>query len=291
VPARLAVLGGGFIANELAHVFGSFGSHVTIIHRSGVLLRDHDHEIAQAFTEQVMARPNIDVRLNTTATAVRTVGDTIELDLTDGTTLVADALLVATGRTPNADLVGAAAGGVAVDDNGRITVDPQQRTNVPGVWALGDVSSPHMLKHVANHEARVVQHNLLAMRRGDALIETDHTLVPSAVFTRPQIASVGLCESEARDAGYDVMVKVQRYGDVAFGWAMEDTTNIVKLVADRTTRQLLGAHLMGPQSSTLIQQLIQGMAFGQTVDQMAHGQYYIHPAMPEVLENALLGLA
>jgi mycothione reductase len=87
------------------------------------------------------------------------------------------------------------------------------------------------------------------------------------------------------------MVKVQKYGDVAYGWAMEDTHSICKLIADRATRKLLGAHIMGPQSSTLIQQLIQGMSTGQTVDEMAHNQYWIHPALPEVIENALLGLA
>ena len=111
------------------------------------------------------------------------------------------------------------------------------------------------------------------------------------MFTDPQIASVGMHEDAARAAGYDVMVKVQDYGDVAYGWAMEDTTSICKLVADRASRLLLGAHIVGPHSAVLIQQLIQGMTFGQTIDEMARGQYYIHPALPEVIENALLGLA
>lgn len=291
VPKHLAILGGGFIANELAHVFGSFGSRITLIHRSGALLREQEAEIATRFTELVRARPNFDVRLNTTATRVRHDGNFVRLDLSDGSMVTADALLVATGRIPNSDTVHASAGGMEITAGGRIVVDQHQHTTAPGVWALGDVSSPHMLKHVANHEARVVQQNLLATRSGGEMRSVNHDFVPAAVFTRPQLAAVGLTEAQARAAGHDVMVKTQNFGDTAYGWAMEDTSSICKLVADRKTRLLLGAHLLGPHSSILIQQLIQGMAFGQTVDEMAHNQYFIHPAMPEVVENALLGLA
>ena len=92
-----------------------------------------------------------------------------------------------------------------------------------------------------------------------------------------------------RAAGIDVMVKTQRYGDVAYGWALEDTTSFCKLIADRATRRLVGAHIIGPHASSLIQQVIQGMNAQQTVDQMATEQYYIHPALPELIENALLG--
>ena len=155
------------------------------------------------------------------------------------------------------------------------------------MWALGDASSPFQLKHVANHEARVVAHNLV---HPEDLRSFAHDVVPAAVFTRPQLASVGLTEAEARAAGHDVTTKVQRYGDTAFGWAMEDTTSICKLVADRRTGLLLGAHLMGPQASTLIQPIVQAMVTGLRADDMARDQYWIHPALTEVVENALLGL-
>jgi mycothione reductase len=296
LPKRLVVIGGGFIASEMTHVFASFGTHVTMVVRGKMLLGDYDHEVAGAFTDMVAARPNVDVLLHRSPRSIRAVEDGshgqasagFELTLDDGSVIAGDQLLIATGRIPNSDSVGAEACGLAVHDDGRIVVDEFQRTTVPGVWALGDVSSPYQLKHVANHETRVVRHNLL---NPDALRATDHRFVPAAVFTRPQIATVGMSEQAARDAGLDVMVKTQRYGDVAFGWAMEDTTSICKLVADRQTRKLVGAHLMGPQSSTLIQTLIQAMTFGQTIDEMANAQYWIHPALPEVIENALLGLA
>ena len=141
------------------------------------------------------------------------------------------------------------------------------------------------LKHVANHEARVVAHNLAHPHQR---IRSDHSFVPHAVFGSPQIAAVGLTEEQARAQGHDVMTALHQYGWTAYGWAMEDDTSFCKLVADRHTRRLLGAHLMGPYASMLVQQVIQGMAFGQTIDELARGQYYIHPALSEVVENALL---
>ena len=151
--------------------------------------------------------------------------------------------------------------------------------------------SPQQLKHVANHEARVVRNNLLADWDDIAnLMPSDHRFVPSAVFTDPQIATVGLTENQARAAGFDIKVKVQDYADVAYGWAMEDTTGFAKLVAERSTGRLLGAHIMGHQASSLIQPLIQAMSFGLAGQDMARGQYWIHPALPEVVENALLSL-
>ena len=115
-------------------------------------------------------------------------------------------------------------------------------------------------------------------------------MVPAAVFTHPQVAAVGMTEFEARDGGHNIAVKVQEFGDVAYGWAMEDTTSACKVIADRATHRLLGVHIIGPQAPTLIQPAIQAMSFGLGVEEMARGQYWIHPAMPEVLENALLGL-
>ena len=121
-------------------------------------------------------------------------------------------------------------------------------------------------------------------------MKANHHAVPSAVFTSPQIASVGLTEQEARAQGIPHVTAKQMYADTAYGWAMEDTTGVCKLIADPATGELLGAHLLGHQASILIQPLIQGMSLGQTVTELASGQYWIHPALAEVVENALLGL-
>ncbi len=283
VPEHLIVLGGGFVACELAHVFGSFGSRVTIVQRGPQLLRAEDHDISRAITAAFAAR--FDLRLGTSVDRVERHGERVHLTLRDGSVLEGTHILVATGRVPNSDTVDAAAGGLALHPDGRIMVDETGATSVPGVWSLGDISSPFQLKHVANHEARTIAHNILGP---DVLRINDYRAVPHAVFTNPQIAAVGMTEHEARAAGIDVMVAVQNYSDVAYGWALEDTTSFCKLIADRATRCLVGAHIIGPHASSLIQQLIQGIRYGGTIDEMARGQYYIHPALGEVVENALL---
>lgn len=285
VPGRLGILGGGFIACEMAHVFRAFGSEITIINRSEDLLRSEDHEVRARFLE--LARQQYDVRTGTTVLHAERVATGIALSLSDGSSVEVDSLLVASGRMPNSDQLGLAAVGYALHTDGRVVVDGFQETAVPGVYALGDICSPFQLKHVANNEARTVAHNLANPQHRRA---ADHKNVPHAVFGSPQIASVGLTEHDARAAGFDVITKVQQYGDTAYGWAMEDTTSFCKVVADRRSRALLGAHIIGPYASMLLQQLVQGMAFGQSVDDMARGQYYAHPALSEVVENALIGL-
>ncbi|EKT80703.1 mycothione reductase [Rhodococcus opacus M213] len=290
LPERMVIIGAGYIAAEFAHVFSALGTRVSLIARSSHLLRHLDEDVSRRFTD--LAQKKWDVHRGSAVAAVRSDGDGVAVELEDGTVVSGDVLLVATGRQSNGDAIGAAAGGIDLDDEGRVVVDDYQRTSAEGVFALGDVSSPYQLKHVANHEARVVQHNLLqdAWKDTSGLRAADHRFVPAAVFTDPQIAHVGLTEAEARDAGRDITVKVQAYGDVAYGWAMEDDEGLCKVIAERGTGRLLGAHVIGAQASTVIQPLIQAMSFGLTAQQMARGQYWIHPALPEVVENALLGL-
>ena len=285
VPERLLIVGAGYIGAEFAHVFSALGAEVTIIGRGRTLLRAQDETVAERFTAAV--RDRWDVRLEHPVAACAHGVDGVRLDLADGSSVTGDLLLVATGRTPNGDRLDLDRAGIAVHDDGRIVVDEFQRTTAEGVWALGDVSSPHALKHVANHEARVVGHNLA---HPDDLRRTNHHAVPWAVFTDPQIAAVGMTEAQVRETGADYAVKVQSYGDVAYGWAMEDTTGFCKVIAERGTGRILGAHVMGPQASTVIQPLIQAMSFGTPARELATGQYWIHPALPEVVENALLGL-
>jgi mycothione reductase len=288
LPGRIVILGGGYIAAEFAHVFASFGVQVTLVNRSGRLLRSEDEDVSARFTE--LAAERFDVRLDRKTVRARKTGGGIALDLEGpqgAETVEGDVLLIATGRRPNSDLLDVAATGVTTVDSGHVVVDDHQQTAVEGIYALGDLSSPHELKHVANHEARVVQHNLL---HPDERITADHRFVPHAVFTHPQVASVGLTEQKARELGVSYVVSKQDYAGIAYGWAMEDTTGFAKLLADPATGQLLGAHIIGPQASSVIQPLIQAMSFGLDARSMARGQYWIHPAMPELIENALLNL-
>lgn len=290
LPDHLVIVGGGFVAAEFAHVFSALGVRITVVVRGDGMLTHCDETLCHRFTD--LAKEKWDLRTHENVIGSHHDGDGIVLELDDGKSIAADMLLVATGRVANGDQLDADLAGVQVDDDGMVVVDEYQRTTARGIFALGDVSSDYQLKHVANHEMRVVRRNLLVDWDDTAsMVASDHRFVPSAVFTDPQLATVGLTEAQAREAGYDFVVKVQNYGDTAYGWAMEDTTGIAKVIGDRSTGLILGAHLMGYQASTLIQPLIQAMSLGQTADEVARGQYWIHPALSEVVENALLGLA
>lgn len=288
LPSHLVIVGGGFVAAEFAHTFSALGTRVSMVIRGGTLLRHCDDTVCERFTD--IASKKWEIHNHCNVVGATQDGDGITLTMDNGATLHADTVLVATGRVPNGDLLDAELAGIEVRD-GQVVVDEYQRTTARGVFALGDVSSGYQLKHVANHESRVVRENLLLdWDDTDNLKQSDHRYVPSAVFTEPQIAMVGLTENQARAQGYDVRSKVQDYGDVAYGWAMEDTTGIAKIIVEAETGKILGAHIMGYQASSLIQPLIQAMSFGLAGQDMARGQYWIHPALTEVIENALLAL-
>jgi len=287
-PEHLVVLGGGFIAVEMAHVFEALGSKVTIVNRSHVLMRAEDHDVAARFTEVSAGRFDLVLgarlqRVESTATGVRVI---VEVD---GATrsIEGDELLVAAGRIANSDQLRVEAGGIEVDDAGNVKVDRFGRTTAPGVWALGDINGRHQLKHMANGEARAVRHNLM---HPDDLREYDSRPAPHAVFSNPQIGAVGSTEAEAIASGEPYCAITHAYGDAAYGWAMEDTTGFCKLIGDPRTRRVVGAHVIGYQASMLVQLVVQGMHLGNTADEMALGQVWIHPALSEVVEQALLKL-
>ncbi|MER7762235.1 mycothione reductase [Streptomyces sp. NPDC097619] len=284
-PRHLAVLGGGYVAAELAEVFAAAGSLVTVVEKEERLLGPQDETVAERFTE--LAGERYDLRLGRELTGLDGAPGRLRLTLDDGSTVAADMLLVAVGRTPNGDRLDLEAAGIHTHEDGRIVVDRHQRTSVEGVFALGDVCSPVPLKHVANREARVVAHNL---RHPGSPISCDHERVPAAVFTRPQIASVGLTEQDCRDRGLTYRVGTAEYADIAYGWAMEDTTGFCKVLADPANGRLLGAHLMGPQAPSLIQPLVMALEFDIDARALASTPYWIHPALTEIVENALLDL-
>ena len=283
VPARLAILGGSYIAMEFAHVFSALGARVTVIDLADSLLGAHDDSVARRFT--ALARERHDVRTGREIAEIAEVGHGVRLTLDDGAVVEADTLLVAVGRVPNGDRMDLDKGGIDTHDDGRIVVDRQLRTTAEGVWALGDVSTAVPLKHVANREAEIVAHNLL---HPDDPRETDAGPVPSAVFGDPQVASVGATEQELREGDLDWVAGEAEYSETAFGWALEDPTGFAKVLAERGTGRLLGAHVMGPHASILIQPLVVALSCGIDVRTLARRPYWIHPALTEVVENALL---
>ena len=293
LPASLAILGSGVVAVEMAHVLSALGVEVTLIARSQRVLRAADADVSARLTEILGERVRLVTGFDTTS--ARRTADGVELRGTrEGReeTLRAEELLVAVGRRPNSDLLDVRSAGIDVAEDGRVEVDAYQRVLAggevrEGVFAFGDLSSPHQLKHVANHEQRIVRHNVL---HPEQLRRSDTMPVPSGVFTHPHVAWVGMDEETARASGREVRVAVQEYASIAYGWALEDTTGFAKIIADAETTEILGAHLIGPEATTLIQLLIQAMSTGQTARDIAATQYWIHPAMPELIENALLQL-
>src|SRR5262249_20068506 len=217
VPASLAVIGGGFIAAEFSHVFGAFGSDVTIVQRGPRLLTGEDEQISARFTELASRRHRVLLDAAVTSVQPSPEGVTLTVSCPDGEHVVrAAALLVSVGRRPNTDRLDAAAGGLELDEHGHITTDSAYRASVPGVWALGDVANHFQLKHMANAESRVVRHNIL---HPQDLHTLPYKITPHAVFTDPQIASAGLTEQEARRRGIEYLVSVRDYAATAYGWA------------------------------------------------------------------------
>ena len=283
-PFSLLIVGGGYIGVEMAHFFGSLGTHITVTDHGGALIKRQDDDIAQAFTRIFERR--FDVLLHTRVTGFRQENAHIVVQLeVDGRprTIRVDTVLVASGRQPNSDRLNVAAAGIKVDDRGRVITDDGMETNVPGIFAFGDLASRHPLKHIANAEARAIAEHLI----GGVKRPVEYDGVPNAVFSSPQVASAGLSERDAQRQGRPYMTARRQYADTAYGWAMEDNESFVKLVADPDSRLLLGAHIMGAHASLLIQPLVQGMKYRQTIDEMAR-TIYIHPALTEVVEQALL---
>lgn len=287
-PSHLVILGGGFIATEMGHVFQALGSKVTIVNRGHRLLQAEDLDVSQRFTE--LAAKRFDLVLGAKVERVSMTANGIALHVAgdEGERRIeGDVLLVAAGRIPNSDQLRVEAGGVAVDERGNVVVDAYGRTTAPGVWALGDVNGRHQLKHMANGEAKAVRHNL---SHPDDLRPYDTRPAPHAVFSSPQVGAVGLTEQQAAATGEPYCVITHDYGGSAYGWAMEDTTGFCKLIGDPRTRKVIGAHVIGHQASILVQLLVQGIHLGHTADEMALGQVWIHPALSEVVEQALLAL-
>lgn len=285
LPKHLVIIGGGYIAAEMAHVFGALGAEVTIINRGGRLLRNEDDDVSAAFTAAYAERFNVigDAKIE----SVTSAGPDVKLRVSaDGNSHVieGDTLLLATGRVPNGDELAVTETGVALDERGYVVSDEYFRTDVEGIWALGDITNRVQLKHLATAETAAVRHNIAHPEQPRTM---GPTLVPHAVFSHPQIAAVGATEQQLRAEGRAHVAARKFYSGTAYGWALQDQHSFCKVLADPDTRLLFGAHIIGPQASLLIQSLIQGMEFGLTVDEMAQGQIYIHPALSEVVDGAL----
>ncbi|QRM34716.1 mercury(II) reductase [Microvirga sp. VF16] len=266
LPRSMVVVGGGYIGAELAQTFARAGVAVTLVFRSR-LLPEAEPEIGAALAGY-LADEGITVVGGLTYDAVHKTEDGVALTVVrDGRpqTITAERILVATGRTPNTESLGLAEAGVAQTATGAIIVDDRMRTSKPGVYAAGDVTGKDQFVYMAAYGAKLAAKNAL---NGDSL-RYDNSAMPAVVFTDPQVGSVGLTEAQARAAGHDVRTSVLSLDNVPRALAARDRRGLIKLVADRGTRKLLGAHILAPEGADSIQTAAMAIRGGLTIDDLA----------------------
>lgn len=283
VPDHLLVLGGGYIALEFGQMYRRFGSRVTIVQRSGQLLSREDHDVAAAVVD-VLREDGVEVLLSTRAvrvTAPRPGEVALAVQTPDGErTLTGSHLLVATGRVPNTDALNLSAAGVKVDERGFVPVDDRLETNVPGVYALGDVNGGPAFTHVSHHDNQILRENLL---RG-AGRSTRGRLVPYTVFTDPQLGRVGLTEREAREQGRSFRVAKMPMKHVARAVHMSEPRGFVKALVDADTDQILGCAALAVEGGELMAMLQIAMMGGVPYPRL-RDDMFAHPTLAEGLNN------
>ena len=279
-PGRFLILGGGYIGCEFASIFAQLGSEVTLVEMEPRLLPGMDVDLAKLLQRQ-FKQQGITLHLGRRMESA-TGGEGVALTLDDGQTLTGDQLLVAVGRVPNTDSLGLDTAGIACD-GAAIRVNDRLETNVPGIYAIGDVTGQMQLAHVATAQGRVVIENLLN-ENADAKI--DYNQVPAAVFTHPEIATIGLTTEQAETTG--VPVRTGKFPFAAIGKALAEgeREGFVKLVAHAETGKLLGGHIIGGHAAEMIGQITLAIRLGATAQQLAE-TIFAHPTLSEaVLEAA-----
>jgi dihydrolipoamide dehydrogenase len=285
LPKSMVIIGGGYIAAEYGHFFASLRTKVTIIQRSQRMLPEEEPEISELITEEMGKR--MEIFTNYEAVEVREKGNiktVVARGRVDGQMkeFSADTLLIAAGRIPNSDILKPEKTGVELDKRGYIKVNEFLETRKKNIFAFGDAIGKQMFKHVANYEAQVAWHNAVH----DHKVEVDYSAAPHAVFTHPQIASVGMKEAEALQSRYKILVGTAFYKDTAQGAAMAEAKGFVKVIVEQKTGKILGGHIIGPYASMLIQEIINAMTTGERTFLPIVRGLHIHPSMTEVVQNA-----
>ena len=284
-PKSLIIMGGGYIGVEYGHFFAGIGTKTTIIQRPQKLLLEEEPEISDLLKLELSKR--MDVFTGFEAVEVKQEGNVktvVARNRVDGSLreFTAEALMVAAGRVPNSDLLKPEKTGVKLDERGYVKVNEYLETSKKNVFALGDAIGKYMFKHVANYEASIAWHNAVH----DHKVKVDYSAAPHAVFSHPQVASVGLKEAEAKQLGHKILVGTAVYRDTAMGAAMGMPDGFVKVIVESETGRILGGHIVGPEASILIQEIINAMNTEDRSYMPIVRAMHIHPAMPEVVQQA-----
>ncbi|MCX9010558.1 MAG: dihydrolipoyl dehydrogenase [Candidatus Methanoperedens sp.] len=292
LPESVGIIGGGFIAAEYAHFFSAMGSKVTIIGRKPRFLHNEEPEISEVAKKEMSKYMDI-ITNHEVIEVQRAAGGEKKIIAQERSSgkkmdLIVKEILVATGRAPNTDILHPERAGIKTYGKGWIAVNEYFETSQPNIWAFGDANGKYLFKHVANYESGIVYYNAFLKKK----IKANYHAVPYAIFSYPEIASVGMKEKEAieKHGKRGVLIGFYRYQDTARGEAIEAEDYFVKVIVEKNTDKILGAHIIGPHASILIQEIINLMytpeqGFAPVINGM-----HIHPALSEVVERAFSSL-
>jgi dihydrolipoamide dehydrogenase len=288
VPGHLVVIGGGYIGLELGSVWLRLGSKVTVVEFLDRLVPGMDGEVGKQF-ERTLGKQGMKFRLSTKVTGASLTDTGVSLTLEpskggEAETLEADVVLVAIGRRAFTESLGLAEIGVALDERGRVIVDDHWATNVPGVYAIGDVISGPMLAHKAEEEGVALAERLVGQAG-----HVNYGVIPGVVYTWPEVASIGLTEDALKASGASYRVGKFPFTANGRARAMGSTDGFVKILADKETDRILGAHIIGPDAGTLIAELATAMEFGASSEDVAR-ICHAHPSLSEAVKEAALAV-
>lgn len=277
LPNRIAVVGGGYIAIEFAGIFNGLGVHTHLLYRGAAFLRNFDNDLRSILAEEI-GKKGVDLRLETDVASIEKLDDCLQLTLQNGSKLKVDAVMYATGRVPNTKGLGLESVGVELGANGQVLVDAWSKTSIENIYAVGDVTDRAALTPIAIREGQAFAETVF----NDNPIAVDHALIPTAVFSQPEIGTVGLTETVARQkyAALDIYKTTFRPMKATLSGSEEKT--FMKLVVDAETDKVLGVHLIGPGSGEMIQ--LVGVALGMGATKAQFDQTVaVHPTAAEEL--------
>lgn len=275
LPPRIIVVGGGYVAVEFASIFNGMGADTTLVYRGARILRSFDHELGTVLAEE-MQKKGVKLRLNANITNIARAGDTLQAVFTDGATLEADCIMYATGRAPNTRNLGLETAGVTLTADGAIAVDAYSQSTVPSIYAIGDVTGRVNLTPVATAEGTALA-NTLFNNRPTAL---DYENIPTAIFADPNVATVGLSEEKARSRCGAIDVYATRFRPLRHTLSSSDEQMFMKLVVERTSNRVVGAHMVGADAGEIIQGIAIAVKCGATKAQF-DATIGIHPTAAE----------
>ena len=279
IPKSLLIIGGGVIGSEFVNIFSSFGTKVTIIELLPRILSTEDEDVSKVIYN-VFRKKGIEIFTDTIVEKVEKSGDDFICTVSGGNKITADKVLISVGRKPNSTGIGIEKAGVEVDQKGYIKVDSHLKTNVQGIYAVGDVIGGLQLAHVASEEGKIAAENIAGKNK-----EMDYSIIPWAVFTSPEIGTVGLNEAQARKKNIKVCTGVFPFSSSGKAYISGETEGFIKIVTNSETGEILGAQMIGPRASDLVHEVAVAMKGEMLVDDLV-STVHSHPTFSEAVMEA-----